>query len=60
MTRSMALAETTDPRGGYVVRRPISTDALGMTLRGAFGNDERLPRALVELLRRLDAVPERL
>jgi hypothetical protein len=41
--------------GGYVVRSPRSTDALGHALRGVF-NDTPLPDELLVLLRRLDRV----
>lgn len=57
MTRSLAKAETIDPRGGYAVRRPQATDAIGNTLRSAFGNDDSLPCDIACMLNRLKRLP---
>lgn len=40
-------------QGDYVVRRPRSTDALGHTLRGAFGSPD-MPDDFATLLKRID------
>lgn len=39
---------------GTVVRSPLPTDGVGRALRQVFDRDSRLPRPLVECLRRLD------
>lgn len=43
-------------RGDYVVRHPRSTDALGHTLRGAFG-DTDVPDDMLDLLGKLNRLP---
>lgn len=45
----------TDPRGGYVVRAPRPTDAVGSSLRNVYAAEPRLPSDLALLLSRLDA-----
>ncbi|MBX8843731.1 MAG: hypothetical protein NDI74_01245 [Sphingomonas sp.] len=40
-------------QGDYVVRRPRSTDALGHSLRGAFGSSD-MPDDFAMLLKRID------
>lgn len=43
-------------RGEQVIRQPLATDAIGATLRDAFGTGTDLPGEMVVLLRRLDSV----
>lgn len=45
-----------DETGGYVVRGPRVTDAIGKALRGVFRDDARLPEDIALALRRLDRV----
>lgn len=45
-----------DGTGGYVVRPPKVTDAIGHALRGVFRDDLRLPDEMAVALRRLDRV----
>ncbi len=40
---------------GYVVRRPLATDALGHALRGVFDSTQ-MPEEIAVLLKRLDRV----
>ena len=40
--------------GGYVVRRPRITDAIGSTLRAAFDGGTGLPEEMAGALRTLD------
>ena len=39
---------------GYVVRRPRATDALGDSLRHAFGDPMRLPEDIARVLAKLE------
>lgn len=57
MTRTLAMIDQVDPKGGYVVRRPEDNDATGAVLRHAFGDDGRLPPDIAALLRALDERP---
>lgn len=45
--------------GGYFVRRPRVTDALGTSLRVAFGGVDPLPEGIARALARLDKVKPR-
>ena len=54
MVRSLATSDLRDPRGGYVVRKPRPTDAVGGSLRDIYKADPRLPIEFTSLLRRLD------
>lgn len=54
MTRSPNLDDRRDPRGGYVVRKPRASDAVGGSLRNIYETDPRIPEDLGALLRRID------
>lgn len=55
MTSGITLVIDTG-RGEQIVRQPLPTDAIGVTLRDAFGPGADLPSEMVILLRRLDSV----
>jgi hypothetical protein len=55
MTRMDQLGHT-EQHGGYVVRRPRATDAIGLTLSIAFVNETDLPS---DMQRALDAIDRR-
>ena len=54
MTRTLASTEARDPRGGYVVRKPRASDAVGGSLRNIYAADQRLPTDLAALIDRLN------
>lgn len=54
MTSGITLVIDTG-KGEQIVRKPLPTDALGMTLRDAFGEGADLPNEMVVLLRRLES-----
>lgn len=57
----MGIEQRDDQRGGggYYVRRPRSTDALGTSLRHAFGEASRLPDEMSKSLAALDRATAR-
>lgn len=55
MTRHLASTGARDPRGGYVVRKPRASDAVGGSLRNIYEAEPRLPPEWASLLGRLDA-----
>jgi hypothetical protein len=56
MTPPIDLFGRTDEYGGYVVRRPRETDAIGSTLRAVFVEDTPLPD---DMQRTIDAITRR-
>jgi hypothetical protein len=54
MTRTLPPDDRRDPRGGYVVRKPRASDAVGGSLRNIYETDPRLPEDLSALIRRID------
>ena len=54
MTRHHASTGARDPRGGYVVRKPRASDAVGGSLRNIYEAEPRLPPEWASLLHRLD------
>jgi hypothetical protein len=45
--------------GGYVVRRPRVTDAIGAALLRTFGHGSSVPDEMHRLLDRIDRLPQR-
>jgi len=56
MTNQHATPKPPHPSGGYIVRRPRPTDAIGQTLRSAYGGDEGLPCEIMSCLTALDRI----
>ena len=54
MTRSLPPNDKHDPRGGYVVRKPRASDAIGGSLRNIYETDPQVPSDLTALIRRID------
>jgi hypothetical protein len=55
----MTIASGTDerPEGGYAVRRPLVTDAIGGALRRSFDHMSTLPEDMRRSVERLDRLP---